>query len=329
MIRPCVAALVATLLGVLGALPLECHAQSSVPTIDKPLRVEVRVVGVHVTVKDKKDQLVPNLGVAEFALQEDGEPTAPYYFFAGGSSKVSLLVVLLVDTSTSQSHVLVKERRIATKFLESVLRPGDQAAVVTFDSNAYVLQSPTSDLARLDRTLEHIQPFAPGIAPELPHWKEVNGTRACAAVAWVADWQVPSPADRKVVILISDGVDAELNSQLQPAVNAVLRNDVTIYAIRIIDAGAYQWEDRSRVQAGERALRQMADETGGLFFTGNNPDRLEAAFAQIAAEVRGQYSIGFVPRYLTYNARFHRINVAVNHKGTYVRARRGYFSPRP
>jgi len=289
--------------------------------------VEARIVNVHVTVQDKKGQLVPNLGAADFTVLEDREPTPPYYF--SGASKQSLLVVLLIDTSTSQSEVLSRERHIATKFLERVLGPADQAAVVTFDSNAYVLQSATSDLASLGRALEHIEPFAPGFSSELPPWKEVNGTRTCAAVAWVADWQTQASrqADRKVVILISDGVDAELNSKLKPALEAALRNDVTIYSIRMIDPGAYGWLDQPRVQAGEQALLLLARETGGLFFLGNNPSRVEAAFAQIAAEVRAQYSLGFVPRYFTYNGRFHRISVAVKQKDLNVRARTGYFSP--
>jgi len=287
--------------------------------------VEVRVVNVHVTVKDKKGQLVPNLGATDFVVREDGQPRDPYYFFAG-ENKMSLLVVLLIDTSTSQSKILSKERHTAAKFLERVFRPGDQAAVVTFDSNAYVLQNATSDLALLRRALEHIEPFAPGVAPVPLPSKGSNGTRACAAVAWVADWQASRRADRKVIILISDGVDLELDSRLKPALGAALRNDVVIYAIRILDSGAYASEGGARVQAGERALRLLAHETGGLFFTGNNPNLLEAAFAQITAEVRGQYSIGFVPQHLTYN-RFHRIIVAVKQKGTKVRSRRGYFSP--
>lgn len=286
--------------------------------------MEVRVVNVHVTVKDKKGQLVPNLGATDFALLEDGQPTVPYYF--AGQSEVSLLVVLLIDTSTSQTKVLSKERYIAARFLERVLRPGDQAAVVTFDSNVRVLQSATSDLALLGGALEHIEPFAPGFPSELPPAEETNGTRMCAAVAWATDRQTLRRADRKVIVLISDGVDNELEAKLKPALWAALRNDTMIYSIRVIDAGAYAG-DRSEVQAGERALQRLARETGGLFFLGHNPSRLEAAFAQIAAEVRGQYSLGFIPRYLTYNVRFHTITVTVKQKGTRVRARRGYFSP--
>ena len=266
---------------------------------------------------------------SDFAVREDGRPRDLDYFAGESKSEMPVLVILLIDTSTSQSQVLSKERHIATRFLERVFRPGDQAAVVTFDSNVYVLQSATSDLALLGRALEHIQPFAPGFSSELPPAQQPNGTRTCAAAAWAADWQASLPGDRKVIILISDAVDLELDLKLKFALGTALQNDVMIYAIRILDANAYAGEDGSRVRAGERALRLLASETGGLFFNGNNPRFLEAAFTEIAAEVRGQYSLGFVPQYLTYNTRFHSIAVAVKQKGTKVRARRGYYSPSP
>jgi Ca-activated chloride channel family protein len=148
----------------------------------------------------------------------------------------------------------------------------------------------------------------------------------CAALSWAAEFESARPADRTVIVLITDGVDAELDAELRPALETLLRNDVMVYSIRAIDSGVYPWWDEQRVEAGIRAMRLLARETGGLFFVGNKPHRLEAAFAEIAAEVRSQYSLAFTPRYLTYNARFHRITV-VSPRGTTVRARRGYFSP--
>lgn len=316
---------VVLLMSLLAGLILPSAAQSQAPPPEGVLRTEVRVINVYATVKDKKGQLVPNMTAQEFALLDDGQPQAISYF--ARESELSLLVILLVDTSTSQARVLAREQRIAAMFFERVLGPGDQAAVVAFDSNAYVLQGPTSDLAQLGRALQRIEPFAPGFAPQLPLSAKTNGTRMCAAVAWAAQLQPPLQVHRKVIILVTDGVDAELGSLLKPTLETALRSDVMIYSIRTIDPGVYVWWEQTLVEAGERALRRLARETGGLFFLGNNPRGLEVAFAQVAAEVRAQYSLGFTPRYLTYSTRFHPITVTINEKGAKVRARRGYFSP--
>jgi VWFA-related protein len=291
----------------------------------EPLRVEVRVVNVFATVKDGDGRLLPNLNGTQFAVLEDGEARDLGYF--AREDEVSLLLILLVDTSTSQAQILTRERRIAADFLKRVLKPGDQVALVGFDSNAYILQEPTTDTAKLNAALDRLVPFAPGFQPQLKPSRKPNGSRMCAALSWVSEMEPPQMAHRKVVVLISDGVDAELNTELQPTLENVLRNDVMVYSIRAIDEGHYAWWDAPRLQAADRAMRLVARETGGLFFVGQRAGRLEEAFQQIAEEVRSQYSLGFTPKYLTYTGRFHRITVQVKQGGAKVRARRGYFSP--
>ena len=318
------------ILGILAGLcPAVAWSQMPPPPPPQaepdPLRVEVRVVNVFATVRDRQGRLMPNLTKADFEVLEDGQPKDIDYF--ARENEMSLLLLFLVDTSTSQKRIIAKEQKIAAEFAQRVLRPGDQVALAAFDSNAYMLQEPTSDPAELGKAWERIVPFAPGFKPQLKEGKKVNGTRMCAALAWAADFQPKQLANRKVIVLITDGVDAELNTDLRPSLETVLRNDVMVYTIRAMDAGVYAWWDKERVEAGDRAMRQFAKESGGAFYVGNNADRMESAFAEIAAEVRSQYGFGFAPRYMTYNARFHKITVNVKTSGASVRARRGYYSP--
>lgn len=295
------------------------------PPEPEPMRVEVRVVNVYATVKDRQGRLVDSLNQSNFAVLEDKEPRDIGYF--ARENELSVLLILLVDTSTSQKRVIAREQKIAAQFARQVLRAGDQVALVGFDSNAYLLLEPTPDPAQLEKAWERIVPFAPGFAPQLKPGSRVNGTRMCAALSWAAEFQADRPANRKVIVLISDGVDAELDTELRATFETLLTNDVMVYSIRAIDAGMYPWWDEPRVQAGIRAMRMLARETGGRFFPGANLKHLTAAFEEIAAEVRSQYSLAFNPKYLTYNARFHRIDVTVNQPGLSLRARRGYFSP--
>ena len=308
-------------LSLLVSLTPRTAAQvAPVSAAEHRLQVAVNVVNVHVTARDRAGALLHDLQRRDFEVFEDGKKQDLRYF--SRYNDVSVSVVLLIDASTSQTRVLAREQAIAAHFLEQVLRPGDRAAIVSFDSNAYVVQDFTSDPFRLRHAIDRIAPFAPGLQPVLPPAEVASGTRLCAAVNWVAGLPAAQWLDRRVVILISDGVDPEIRACVKPAVTAALRNDLMIYSIRTLDGGVYGHPGVA--EQGEQALSRLARETGGLLLWGNDPRKLSAAFTHIAAELRGQYSLGYTPQKLVRDGRFHRIKIVVNRKATQVRARRGY-----
>jgi len=309
------------ILSLLAALTPSALAQfAPIPAAEHRLQVAVNVVNVHVTARNRAGALLDDLQKRDFEVFEDGKKQDLRYF--SRYNDVSLSVVLLIDASTSQTRVLAREQAIAAQFLEQVLRPGDHAAIVSFDSNAYVVQDFTSDPLRLRHAIARIAPFAPGLQPVLPPADVASGTRLCAAVNWVAGLPAAQWLDRRVVILISDGVDPEIRACTKPTLAAALGNDLMIYSIRTLDGSVY---GHPGVAAqGEQALSRLARATGGLLLWGNDPRKLSAAFTHIAAELRGQYSLGYTPQKLVRDGRFHRIKIVVNRKATQVRARRGY-----
>src|SRR5580658_3309668 len=107
-----------------------------------PIAVNVKVVNVLATVRDKHDKIVSTLGKDDFVLTEDGKPQPITYF----SRDTNMLTLgLLVDTSGSQRTVLDDERTASHGFLVDMLQDEkDQAFVIHFDEQVELLQDLTS-----------------------------------------------------------------------------------------------------------------------------------------------------------------------------------------
>jgi len=102
------------------------------------MSVDVRMVNVFATVRDKHGEIVPNLTKDDFTLEEDGRPQTIRYFTR--ETDLPLTLGLLVDTSMSQRRVLDQERSASYTFLDQVLRPNkDMAFVIHFDREVELL----------------------------------------------------------------------------------------------------------------------------------------------------------------------------------------------
>src|ERR1700728_2962297 len=83
--------------------PTPAQGQPSSANQSAPIAVNVKVVNILATVRDKHDKIVPSLGKDDFVLTEDGKPQPITYF----SRDTDMLTLgLLVDTSGSQRTVL-------------------------------------------------------------------------------------------------------------------------------------------------------------------------------------------------------------------------------
>jgi len=114
--------------------------------------VEVKVVNVLATVRDKHGKIVNNLAQDDFTLDEDGRPQTIKYF--SRETDIPLTLGLLVDTSLSQRRVLAKERSASGSFVDQVLREDkDKAFLIHFDREVELLQDLTSSRQKLDDSL--------------------------------------------------------------------------------------------------------------------------------------------------------------------------------
>jgi Mg-chelatase subunit ChlD len=177
-----------------------------------PITVEVKVVNVLATVRDKRGQIVSNLGKDDFELEEDGHPQTIAYFTR--ETELPLTLGLLVDTSLSQSRVLDQERSASHSFLGNMLREDkDKAFVIHFDREVELLQNLTSSRQKLESALDLLG------APQLVRSGNGGdnggsrqrygggGTLLYDAVYLASDEVIRKQQGRKALIVLSDGVD--------------------------------------------------------------------------------------------------------------------------
>ena len=102
--------------------------QASTPAPQEKIAVEVKVVNVLATVRDKHGKTIASLTKDDFALSEDGKPQTITYFTR--ETDLPLRLGLLVDTSLSQRRVLEEERTASYSFLDHLLRVDKDLAFV-------------------------------------------------------------------------------------------------------------------------------------------------------------------------------------------------------
>ncbi|HXE76398.1 MAG TPA: VWA domain-containing protein [Candidatus Xenobia bacterium] len=291
------------------------------------LRVDVNVVNIFCTVKNKHGALVTDLAKTDFEVFEDGKKQEIKYFTRETDRPLTL--ALLVDTSGSQEAVLAVEKDSATQFLRQVLRPSDLSLLITFDLSVDLLQDFTSDADRLEEALRRARINAagppPGVQGPFPV-KGTIGTRLYDAVYLASREKLGQEVGRKAIILISDGEDFGSNVKEEEALEAAQRSDTMIYAIGIADPQLYQMAF-GRPYRGDEVLKKLARETGGRAIFPRKISDLPAAFDQIAAELRSQYSLGYTPTNSARDGRYRKLEVKLKRNGLRVQARRGYYAP--
>ncbi len=143
---------------VLLPLPLILFLLGPIETLraqDQPkISVQVKVVNVLATVRDKHGKIIPDLTKDDFVLEEDTHPQTITYF--SRETDLPLTLGLLVDTSLSQRRVLEAERNASYSFLDQMLREKDLAFVIHFDREVELLQDLTSSHKKLETALKEL-----------------------------------------------------------------------------------------------------------------------------------------------------------------------------
>ena len=327
-------ALVTGLLGAcLAALPVAQaqNTQQNPPApqqeehekIQQPLKVQVRVVNLFVTVRDKRNAIVTDLSKDDFKVYEDGKEQKIEFF----SKEVNLPLTLglLVDTSGSMEHMLPAEQSTASMFLERVMKKGDLTTLISFDTDADLLTDFTGSIAELERGLNRArvnEPFAPVTPGTVPD-THPRGTVFYDAVYLVAREKLGTEVGRRAIVVLTDAVDEGSRVRLEEAIEAAQRADAVVHILLIADPRYFFVQG-----SGAGVAHKMADETGGRMIEVKGAKNLPQAFEQLAEELRSQYSLGYYSTNPTHDGRFRKIKVEVTHSDLKVLARKGYYAPR-
>jgi VWFA-related protein len=298
-------------------------------------KVNVNLVDLFFTVKDKSNQLVPHLTKNDCTVLEDKEPQTLKNFVAETNQPLTLGILL--DTSGSQQRVLPLEQDAGSQFLQHVLRPMDEAFVLSFDVNVDLLQDFTNSARMLTHALGKAEintaggngaggiPGAGG--GTVPTIGDPKGTLLYDAIDLASTEKLNQESGRKAMIILTDGEDEGSRTKIADAIAAAQRSNVMIYVILIADRQMY-W-NQGMGYSGYSAAKRISDETGGrLIDVGNNGQKLQAAFAQIEDELRTQYIASYTPSNTKLDGTFRHIAVQCG-DGMKVQVRKGYYANAP
>ncbi|MFQ5741274.1 MAG: VWA domain-containing protein [Acidobacteriota bacterium] len=270
------------------------------------ITVEVERVNLLITVVDKNGRFVTGLPRDRFEVREDGKRQTITNF--ANPTDLPLRIGLLIDTSASIRTQLEFEKEAATRFFYSVIQPQDLALLVEFDRGVSLLRDFTnrpSDLAAALRGL-----------------KAGGGTAILDAIHNVAREKMTEGTTRRVIILVSDGLDRNSHKSHKDVLALAQSLGVTIYAIGTNRFGADQRKE------GEKLMRRLCRKTGGRSFFPYSEGTLEQAFELINQELRSQYILAYSPTNRTRDGSFRKIRVKLRKSGGLtLRYRDGYYAP--
>ncbi len=268
---------------------------------------QVEEVRLHATVVDDRQRLITNLDKTAFTVYENGEPQQITSF---RHEDIPVALGVVIDNSGSMRDKRPAVNQATINLIKSS-NPEDEVFVVNFNDDYYLDQDYTDSIPKLKEALEKY---------------ETRGGTALydAVLASNAHLMKAPKLEKRVLFVVTDGEDdASLNTLEQTIRKVQQENGPTIYTIGILD------ETGGHKRRAQRALREMAESTGGVAFFPQNIDEVNRITQQIAHDIRNQYTISYKPTNPQSRGGYRQVKVEAKSKGftaLQVRTRAGYYA---
>ncbi len=311
----CLTATVAVILAI-PAMPQEPAGQTPV------IKSQVGLVNLFATVRDKNKRIVPTLKQEDFRVSEDNQDQKIAFF----SREVALPITLalLLDTSGSEQDMLGAIQDAGSRFIARVIRKGDEALVMSFDSNVDLLSDFTDQHGQLERAIRKSRINVPDqgtIAgnPGPIGSRQITGTALYDAIYLACGEKLASEAGRKAIVIVTDAEDTGSKVRLEEAIEAAQRTDTVIHILLVVDP---------RFGGNPGVAHKLAEETGGRMISVRSEKKLMEAFDEISEELRSQYTLGYYPSNSAQDGKFRKVKVETTEHDLKVLARKGYYAPK-
>jgi VWFA-related protein len=273
------------------------------------LHTDVEEVSLNCSVLDG-NRLASDLKKENFQVFEDGVKQKLISF---QHTDLPVSIAMVVDNSGSMGRKRPSVNKSAMDLI-AASNPQDETFVVNFSDAAIIDQDFTSNVNKLREGLSHIE--------------AKGGTALYNAVVASAD-KLATDAKRpkQVIILITDGEDNASDYNLEQTIRRVQQlSGPVIYTIGLL----FGDEDmsHSEVKEARHALETLSSETGGMAFFPKNIEQVDQIAAEVARDIRNQYTLGYHSSRPTTEPGFRRVEVKAEGKGEgklIVRTRTGYF----
>ncbi len=257
--------------------------------------IDVHLVELPTTVL-RNGKPVNDLKQDAFKVLDEGQPVQLAKF--EHVKNLPLSIGMAVDTSGSMDTKMPQTRAAASAFFQNVIRKGDRAFLVAFDSSPHVVQKWTPDLTDLNSGLAKLRPE--------------ESTALYDAVVYSL-YNFHGVKGQKALVLLTDGKDTVSKFTYEQALEYAQRAAVPIYAVGI---GIRMTEMNVRAK-----LTRLCTETGGTSYYIDSANELSKIYTDIQNELRSQYLLGFYPQAQGSRWRELTVNVA----DARVKTIRGYY----
>jgi Ca-activated chloride channel homolog len=285
------------------------NVDPSLQTHTKPMKVDVNLVLVPVTITDPMNRLVTGLDKENFTLFEDKEPQE-LRTFSSEDAPVSIGVIF--DMSGSMSSKIERAREAVIEFFKTA-NPQDEFFLIAFADKPEEVSDFTSSIEDIQSKLVYTVPK--------------GRTALLDAIYLGVSKMRQAKYTKKALLIISDGGDNHSRYTEGEIKSLVKEADVLIYAIGIYDHYFPTEEER----LGPALLSEITELTGGRAFTIDNPNDLADVATKIGIELRNQYVLGYRPKNPGHDGKWRKIKVKLlPPKGLpplRVYAKTGYYAP--
>lgn len=306
-------ALVACSVHARQELSRQTPLRSELPTF----RSGVELVALNVSVVDAKHRFISGLGARDFLVYENGRRRDVAVY---APTTVPLDVGLLLDASASMTSKMRVVTEAANGFISS-LRSDDRATLIGVEHRSRRHLPLTDDIGRLQDVLREAQPGG---------FTALYDALYIAAEEFRRERKRYTEVRRQVLVVLSDGLDTASLIDLDTALAAVRRTDLTVYAIspepHLVERGVSR-QDRATSEA-VYMLTALAQDTGGRAFFVDQVEGLARVYTEIAAEIHQQYTLAYEMDDSRPEKTFHQLTVLVSRPDARVRTRRGYYDTR-
>lgn len=269
---------------------------------DEVIRVRTDLVTVPLIVTDSRARRIPNLNADDFILVDDNR-AARIDYFASGTDRVAMLFAL--DSSGSSREIIVQQRETALA-LFSRFGHGSRVAVLQFADFVRLSVPFTTDSGAAQASFNFEAKASSGTAI-------FDGA---AAAVRSFDGSGGFSMERRIVVLISDGLDTLSSTKHAAVIAAARAHGVSFYVIHFL---LFTPRDgRLEPRPPSKGFRELAEQTGGRYFRiGDAKSSLDPrahydlapVFQAIEDDLRGQYVLGFYPSSAARDGQTHSVTV--------------------
>jgi Ca-activated chloride channel homolog len=281
---------------------------------------EVNMVTVPISARRPEGGFIKGIPQGAFHIYEDGVPQNITYFEQEG---LPTHIAIVLDISGSVLREWGAIKHATTKFIEN-LKPDDQFSLTTFNTEIRL---------KMDWTLK--------ADPKADRVEAVLGSIYCKdnTKLWDAVWVVSNDvfkdiAEKKAMIIMSDGLDNQSSVSYDEALQAAVRSKAAVYvvskteAIRQLTEYEYNRIPQKEFANADLALRKLAMETGGRVLYPNSFGQLGNVYAEVDEELRNQYTLGYNSTNTAKDGSYRHIRVRVDTQDKAdISARLGYYAP--